>query len=170
LFGRQLNILLKRLGIIITIKIKKMENITPDYVDFETAKLLKEKGMFPHSDNKSDWKNEPNHKFAFNENGEIYKTPIPRISNYEDYLAPEISLVVKWLYLKHKIFICLTGDCNYKFRFEIQTWSWYEPEETYRLGHTVLGESFWDTTSPKRYDTPEQAYLEAIKYTLTKLI
>jgi hypothetical protein len=136
-----------------------MENITPDYVDFEISKLLKEKGMFPHSDNKSDWKNEPNHKFAFNENGEIYKTTMPRISNYEHYLAPEISLVIKWLYLKHKIWIVVNVNIQGSWYFEL-----YNLKE--KRNSQIDIKEFEEET----YTTPEQAYLEAIKYTLTKLI
>jgi hypothetical protein len=136
-----------------------MENITPDYVDFEISKLLKEKDMIPHSDNKSDWKNEPNHKFAFKENGEIYKTLMPRISNYEDYLAPEISLVVKWLYLKHNIWIVVNVNIQGSWYFEL-----YNLKE--KRNSQIDIKEFEEET----YTTPEQAYLEAIKYTLTKLI
>lgn len=82
---------------------------------------------------------------------------------------PTIAEVVMWLYKKHKVWINVGGDCNFKFKFEIHTWNWYALEQTYRLGHTVLGESFWDTSS-KPFDSPEKAYEEAIKYVLEKLI
>ena len=83
--------------------------------------------------------------------------------------APTIAEVVMWIYEKNRIWISVGGDCDYKFRFEIHTWKWYEIEKTYRLGHTVLGESFWDTSS-KAFDSPTEAYEAAIEYCLNKLI
>ena len=123
-------------------------------VNFEIAKLLKEKG-FPLK----------NTGYAYNKNGELVD---PCFSIWECE-APTIAEVVMWLYEKHKIWISVGGDYNYKFKFEIHTWKWYEIEKTYRLGHTVLGESFWDTSS-KAFDSPTEAYEAAIEYCLTKLI
>ena len=85
------------------------------------------------------------------------------------YVDITIAEVVMWLYEKHGIWINVGGDCDYKFKFEIHTWKWYQPEETYRLGHTVLGKTFWDTSS-EPFDSPTEAYGAAIEYVLKNLI
>jgi hypothetical protein len=84
-------------------------------------------------------------------------------------LHSEIMQVIMWLYEKHGIWINVGGDCDYKFKFEIHTWNWYEHEKTYRLGHIVLGESFFDTSS-EPFNSPTEAYESAIEYTLNNLI
>ena len=83
--------------------------------------------------------------------------------------APTIADVVMWLYEKHDIWISVGGDCNYKFKFEIHTWNWYELEKTYRMGHIVLGETFWHTSS-EPFNLPTEAYETAIEYILKNLI
>ena len=152
-------------------------------VSFELAKLLKEKGF-------------DNVCYSYYENERLYKGPfgttiinseygskssVKEILNSDfelkcykirkkEYLAaPTISDIVIWLYEKYKIWINVSGDCDYKFRFEIHTWNWYENEKSHRLSHIVLGESFWDTSS-KPFTSPTEAYEAAIEYTLKNLI
>ena len=127
-------------------------------VSFELAKLLKEKGI-----------NIPSNRglgVAIYEDGKITSTCL-----YDGTVihAPTIAEVVMWLYEKHGIWINVGGDCDYKFKFEIHTWNWYEHEKTYRLGHIVLGESFFDTSS-EPFNSPTEAYEAAILYILNNLI
>jgi hypothetical protein len=134
-----------------------MNNITPDYVDLETAKLLKEK-KFKHYCRMSYWNNElTSHTPGYSlENGETSQ------ENYYDfprYYAPEISLVVKWLYLKHNIWIVVNVNIVNSWYFEL-----------YNLKDKRNAEIDTGDYRETMYNIPEQAYLEAIKYTLTKLI
>lgn len=85
---------------------------------------------------------------------------------FETFSAPTIAEVVMWLYKTRKIWLSVTGNDDYKFKFEIYTWMWHEPEKSFRLGLTVLGETFWDTAS-KDYASPTEAYEAAIEYCLT---
>ena len=158
-------------------------------VTFSTAKLLKEKGYSWECENfykkgKYDKKfylttgveydSDRNCIWDWNLNGgksgmlsKVIPYPNERTAIY--YSAPTIAEVVMWLYEKHKIWISVGGDCDYKFKFEIHTWKWYEPEKSYRLGHTVLGETFWDCRS-EEFSSSTEAYEAVIEYTLNHLI
>jgi hypothetical protein len=81
----------------------------------------------------------------------------------------ETALVCEWLRVNHGIWVGLIADNDYTFKFEINTWSWYEPEKCHRLGHRVLGKSMWGTSS-KPYDSPQKAYSSAFDYILNNLI
>ena len=111
-----------------------------------------------------------------NEKGIIFKTKLYYSSetkvtsvSYNEFAAPTIADVVMWFYEKHGIWISVGGDCDYKFKFEIHTWKWYEPEKSYRLGHTVLGETFWDCRS-KEFSSPTEAYEAAFIHLLKNVI
>lgn len=80
--------------------------------------------------------------------------------------APEQWQVVEWLIINHGIWISLVADNDYTFKFEINTWSWYENEKCYRLGHRVLGETMWETSSTP-YKSPQEAYSAAFDYIIS---
>jgi len=154
-------------------------NIEPAYVTFEQAIALKEKGfdeecshsykevepivLYQHQDKKynnsfkKEWQN------TVRKNSHMDNAVINR------YSAPEQWQVVEWLRINHGIWVGLIADDDYTFKFEINTWSWYEPEKCHRLGHRVLGKSMWGTSS-KPYDSPQKAYLSAFDYILNNLI
>ena len=153
-----------------------MENITPDYVDFEIGKLLKEKEFDVECKHyyeialtsKKDAQDGYSGAFGWKkgecnfQNGYfINNWKNTDLSNKAWFLcaAPEISLVVKWLYLKHNIWIVVN--------INIQS-SWYF--ELYNLKDKRNSQIDIKEFEEETYTTPEQAYLEAIKYTLTKLI
>lgn len=142
-----------------------MNKIEPAYVNFEQAKKLKEKGFKELCNSVYDAHDKSvieNHsKSNYNNwNDDKYSVVISR---------PEHWQVIEWLRLNHDIWIGLIADCDYKFKFEVNTWSWYENEKCYRLGHRVLGETFWNTSS-KPFDSPQEATSAAIDYVLDKLI
>jgi hypothetical protein len=127
-----------------------MENITPDYVDEEIKQLLYDKGFrFLLEDIQIDeGRLRANYSLAeqrWNE-GNL---------SYIDDLT--IAIVVKWLYLKHNIWIEVNLPLYGNFRYTIINTK------------TPYGALLDKMTEPN-LDTPEQVYLEAIKYTLTKLI
>ena len=111
-------------------------------VSFEIAKVLKEKGF-----------NIP--QLYFYIDGDIsWKVDNTRCRNQieGEYAAPTIAEVVMWLYEKHGIWI----NCNIAPNFE--TFSCY-------VVHKKLGG--YDT---EEFNSPTEAFSEAIEYTLKNLI
>jgi hypothetical protein len=130
-----------------------MENITPDYVDEEIKQLLYDKGFrFLLED------------IQLEEGGHLranYSLAEQRWNegnlSYIDDLT--IAIVVKWLYLKHNIWITVE-------RNEIKSFIYWE----FCIDKGFKVDDRFEIQSQYFWKTPEQAYLEAIKYTLTKLI
>ena len=117
-------------------------NITEDYVSFEVAKLLKEKGF--------DKKCYMNYSF----NGEIqyfnYQTPSDGVA------GPTLQMAMKWLRKTHKIFF----NVNY-YQLDIgNEWLQLRINRLNKIGCEVSFEGF---------DLEEQ-YEKAIKYCLENLI
>lgn len=75
-----------------------------DFVNFETAKKLKEKGfrkpciLYYNSDKVRTWFNEP----------DIAKNFVPTTLGNDDVLAPTISQVLKWLRDERGTHVCIT--------------------------------------------------------------
>jgi hypothetical protein len=134
--------------------------ITEDYVGFETAKLLKEKGFDEYclknywdSDKElHDWKWELSYNRNSGEN-----------RNTKDCAAPTQSLVLKWLRLCYDIVIDISPNltlndvCKGSFMSEI-----------YQYGHIVPEGEFGCNVGDDY--TYEQAVEAALKYTLENLI
>lgn len=131
--------------------------ITEDYISFETAKLLKEKGF--------NWKWSPFYseqdiyEWVRNNNYNIpnpnYDANIPFDSEILNVIAPHVSLqmAMKWLRKVHNILIVIDkGEDFYAWQLESNTTGEY-------LGD-IVGEC-------KSY---EEACEEAIKYCLENLI
>ena len=133
--------------------------ITEDYVSFETAKLLKEKG--------------------FNE-----RTNMPHIDDYQRLVCyiPTIQMAIKWLNDIHHILV--VSDYEYEFTDT----SWYfkiyrlgengKPERVPVKGVTYDDSSEYEhivgyrdyERSYKDYATREEAEEDGIRYCLTNLI
>ena len=115
--------------------------ITEDYVSFESAKLLKEKGFdeecYLHysSDGKTQHWN--------------YQSPVDGIS------APTLQMTMKWLREIHQLHIGILVAYNY-----------FPRRYRYHIMHTENVETY----SQKDFDTYEQACESAIKYCLENLI
>jgi len=121
--------------------------ITEDYVSFETAKLLKEKGV-----NEDSW-------FHYDADGDIV-TRGYRLNMPEDIPAWTLQMAMKWLREKHLIFFDIfhiNGDIEDGEEFQIGI---YEKTsmDTYTWKNWIKGETY------------EKTYEKAIKYCLEKLI
>lgn len=131
--------------------------ITEDYVSFEIAKLLKEKGYCNIS------------IVFYKENGELVHHNVPLNNNgISDtlgvfYEAPTLQMATKWLRIKHN----LHCNINYDFRLGwcIQIISLKENiEDHYTEMKTYL------PNKATNYPSCEEAYKAAIKYCLENLI
>lgn len=152
-------------------------------INFELAKLLKEKGFNDLCENR------------FDVNGIYTATKLGmhlQPNNYSDsYAAPHISDVVDWLLEKHKIWIevAIGKDCNYVW-FDYYINSSIKPRKDDELGEELIEyeddpnekwlnyETTYDSMIDDKfeimgklnYSTPKEAYLAAIEYTLNNLI
>ena len=121
--------------------------ITEDYVSFETAKLLKEKGF-----------DEPTTKSYYTEGFEnpmIFSHDLLSCIQTDEFLCPTLQMAIKWLReAKH-----------YYIQVSIQN------DGTY-IGYIYRTDGFpyvgWDKRRVK--ETPEEACDAAIKYCLENLI
>ena len=138
--------------------------IVEDYVSFETAKLLKEKGF------------DESVGFVYSENGELMKLSDFGVryllnSECDDYShwqfqiedvvsivsAPTIQMAIKWLRKKHNIHIedllleLKAGDYGYAIQ-------------------DITTRDYIATSGNDSYNTPEEACEAAIKYCLKNLI
>ena len=128
--------------------------ITEDYVSFEVAKLLKEKGF-----------NEDCYTFYEYDNKEFYREErIPCCnSRSDDYAAPTHQMAMKWLREVHKIFIY------------IEPFITTSGLQGYKPYCTKIGGEFMWINPLRKYsntssDTYEEAVEAALKYSLENLI
>lgn len=139
-----------------------MKEITEDYCDFETAKLLKEKGF-----------NEKCFRTYFHD-GMISRIFDDKDEIYNENLlpsvvaAPTLQMAMKWLRKEHKLFIDITAamedyieDCVVKYKYPYYTWEVFSLE----IGETLC---FGEAQSVKK--SYEEACESAIKYCIEKLI
>lgn len=111
-------------------------------VNFETAKLLKEKGFEQRTR-------------SYNKDGKLVTVSLTiRKFNPEKvyYPAPTIAEVVMWLYEKHGIWI----SC--------------EPYNVGRFKYLIIDESNGSRKENTLYNSPKQAYESGINYVLNNLI
>lgn len=128
-----------------------MSTITEDFVSFEVAKLLKEKGFsescYMYYDNKGDI------------SGKYINPDIPfNYSSVPYYLCPSQSMAMKWLRDVHKLSI----EPFYMFP------AIWEIDIKYIDKKTDLSE--FEDIRDKSYNSYEEAVEAALKYTLEKLI
>lgn len=143
--------------------------VTHDYVDYETAKLLRDKGFNYHKicedfsnyydyDIKSEYHRR--HESDFN------------LENYPEYPwipVPEHWVVIKWLRVVHSIFIGIELiDNSRETCYQPTIWTMkdreYQDEDCMDQAKSICNWKEW------KYSTPEEAELEAIKYCLNNLI
>lgn len=119
--------------------------ITEDYVSFETAKLLKEKGF-----------DEPTTKSYYTEGFEnpmkFSHDLLPRIQT-DEFLCPTLQMVMKWLREAHNLLIVIDKGENF------YAWQLEDNESGAYIGE-VVGEC----------SSYEEACEEAIKYCLENLV
>lgn len=124
-----------------------MSMITEDYVSFEVAKLLKEKGFDQNC-------------ATYYLDGQVWRhyhgEVIPK--GKQIYAAPTQAMAMKWLRKNYQIFI----RPNISFLYPIK---WYS--EIFCYGDNLKTQQDIKT---EYYDSPEQACEAAIKYCLENLI
>ena len=130
--------------------------ITEDYVSFETAKLLKEKGF----NQQSDW--------GYDKDGRCVEM-IDYPSILPEYYGYTLQTIIKWLRDVHNLFIeiqCYGVDANEKAHFE---YSYIVYEQAIYKSIAAIPALDWRKGKSQfiRYEEAEEA---AIKYCLENLI
>lgn len=123
-------------------------NIQEDYVDFDNAKLLKEKGF-----------DIIGQKWYSVEGGLYYQDEFDNNRGFIPVLeceAPTIQLAVKWIYENFGIWIEIYR-CNYN-SFD------------YRLNSEFESLMYIKLPLHTSFNSPQEAYQAAIKYVLTQII
>lgn len=142
-----------------------MANISEDYVSFETAKLLKEKGFnescYTYYDDINDSINRFDKGYHFNNTSYPWGIPYD-ISKAKKYvIAPTLQMVMKWLREVHNIHIETFVIKNYDKKI---------CEYTYTIMDLNFPGSDDGIDCCNKYKTYEQACESAIEYCLNKLI
>lgn len=139
--------------------------ITPTYISFEQAKLLKEKG-FKYYCRVSYWDNElTSHTPGFPlENGETSQ------ENYYDFprfYAPEQHQVVEWLRINHGIWVEIKPECyGDRWFANLNICSREAWDNLYKRNEVLSAFREFNNEHP----TPQEAYSAAFDYILNKLI
>ena len=126
--------------------------ITEDYVSFETAKLLKEKGF----DEKCHMCWDEVTKTM--ESADEYATNSELLATYIS--APTLQMAMKWLREVHGLFIGTVFQPECLFKEDKWFWKWNISDKGHKLTLVEFGES----------DTYEEACESAIKYCLENLV
>lgn len=125
--------------------------VQEDYVSFEVAKLLKEKGFNEPCTSKYCTGGSFDRSFCHYKNSEI---------NKDAYNAPTHQMAMKWLREEHNILLfILPAQENKKLVYLVEIWTWNEEEGIYE-----------STYAPMPRKEPEQAVEAALKYSLENLI
>ena len=124
--------------------------ITEDYVSFEIAKLLKERGF-----NEPIWtRYEDDNEVIFGDKYNWNNSPMGHTS------APTLQMAMKWLRKEHNILLFpLPAQENGKLVYLVEVWTWNEEEGIYE-----------STYAPMPRKEPEQAVEAALEYSLKNLI
>ena len=142
--------------------------ITEDYISFETAKLLKEKGFDETC--RAFWKKwngeinlcdcNPSHTFEY-----CHNTMLERYNDSEELniAAPTLQSVMKWLREVYNIFIAINIIPNTVVTME-QKYYFFKPYKNRRIHNFPLDYSI------QCYETYEEACEAGIRYCLEKLI
>ena len=140
--------------------------ITEDYVSFETAKLLKEKGFdweespFYSEQDRDEWRQNNNYTIP----NTSYNPDLPFDSETITLIAPHVSLqmAMKWLIDKHDLFIFISP--------------WLIPKDgvvQYYYAIRNINDTDFETianSTSTEFDSPEKTYDAAIKYCIENLI
>ena len=121
--------------------------IKEDYVSFEVAKLLEEKGYEGDFDG------------YYNNAGYEISRPNPNLKNYHYYKRPSLYCAMKWLLETHNIFITILQTEHTTVTME-QEYFFYRVQKSRKRAGV-----FTDT-----FMNPEQACEAAIKYCLENFI
>ena len=128
--------------------------ITEDYVSFETAKLLKEKGF------------DECPLYRYDDCGQFWVQGGYDKTIKWHFPAPTIQMTMKWLREKHNVHIEIRITNHSLSGFiDIPKYYWvlFDASKVKWMGESTLNK-------PIAFDTPEEAYANAIKYCLEKII
>ena len=128
--------------------------ITEDYVSFDTAKLLKEKGFDEECScfyNNIDYGTP-----GLEVDGQLYYKN--SALDDEEYAAPTLQMAMKWLRKVHEIFIRSNISFLYPIRYYCEIFCYGDNLKTQQ-----------DITT-ENFESPEEACESAIKYCLEHLI
>lgn len=136
--------------------------VNEDYISFETARLLKEKGFdwcespFYSEQDRDDWRQ----KNSYTVPNEEYDPDLPFDSETLTLVAPHVSIqmAMKWLRKVHKIFIRPNIIFLYPIRYYCEIFCYGDNLKTQQDVKT------------ENFESPEQACEAAIKYCLENLI
>ena len=146
--------------------------ITEDYVSFEVAKLLKEKGFNKDTYTMS----------MYDENGEAKDVLLLKVGE-EPVLRPTLQMAMKWLREVHNILLVV--DYDYEFTSTSYIYKIYRLVENGRPERVIVKGTSYDKDnnptehivsvrdyerSAEEYATYQQAAEAAIKYCLENLI
>ena len=142
--------------------------IRDDYVSFETAKLLKERG-FPQEYDRyhSLVYNEEDYKDEYEVQRMVLETRIVKAGTLSSYpigvpepkcYCPTLQMTMKWLRKVHEIFIRPNISFLYPIRYYCEIFCYGDNLKTQQ-----------DVTTEK-FESPEEACEEAIRYCLENLI
>lgn len=140
-----------------------MKQITEDYVSFEVAQLLKEKG-FPQQEYINTFP-------YYTQNGNLYFGDINTVRQryYAEAIAPTQSIALKWLRKKYKIVLDIAFEENQGWAFYVSYLITKEVGDgsTYIVGiqHCVWS----DDVQQPYYNEYEEAVEAALDYFLKKL-
>ena len=138
-----------------------MATITEDYVSFETAKLLKEKGF--------DEGCRARYGAAGSFSYEKYEVEASGCKMHNSILAPTLQMAMRWLREVHGVTIVI--DTNDIWLGKGNRFYWCKIY--YKMGDRIEIKWYSDPSKPKdilRYQTYEQACEAAIKYSIENLI
>ena len=131
--------------------------ITEDYVSFEVAKLLKEKGFECEKDSITAMYNEIGKFHPLSTAVDEYYYDYNDFDEY-DYVAPTLQMAMKWLRKVHEIFIRPNISFLYPIRYYCEIFCYGDNLKTQQ-----------DVTT-ENFESPEEACEAAIKYCLENLI
>ena len=139
-----------------------MATITEDYVSFETAKLLNEKGF-----NEPTWtryENDDDNEVIFGDKYNWNNSPMRQIS------APTLQMAMKFLREEHELHIMVdcVGRCNYNPIIQRFDGEDFEVDGVVRCITKQIGKRYVNVC--RGFKTYEEAAEAAIKYCLENLI
>lgn len=137
--------------------------IKEEYVSFETAKLLKEKG-FPQDPNICNTAYTTKGKFSNNAKSFAFNYELIKPRLY--YVAPTLQMAVKWLRIKHNL--CVTPVMASKTLRE--KYGYWEADIYYHKGEFAGIDATINACGHIFGETPEKVLEEGIKYCLENLI
>lgn len=142
-----------------------------DFVTFNLAKKLREKGFKDNCIGYYDYEGE----FHYNYESAISNKEIYFCHNKYDNIwhrdlvdAPTISQVLKWLRNTRKLFISPCVITDYQDDFHRDTTYWSFIVVNIESGDSIYRE--YERVTEKRYETYEEAALAGIEYALDNLI